>query len=84
MKSSLFAMQFDDSTGISMSSELMVFAWFMINGVFKELVFRKTLGTTTKIQDVYGIVNNSKLNWKKKKEVDVISDVRSKICFQAW
>ncbi|KAG6924068.1 zinc finger BED-type containing 9 [Chelydra serpentina] len=58
-KSPLFAIQLDESTDITLCSQLLVFARYMVEGDFKdEFLFCKTLDTITKAQDVMEIVNN--------------------------
>uniref|UniRef100_K7G174 Uncharacterized protein n=1 Tax=Pelodiscus sinensis TaxID=13735 RepID=K7G174_PELSI len=58
-KSPLFAIQLDESTDITLCSQLMVFARYMVEEDFKdEFLFCKTLDTTTKAQGVMEIVNN--------------------------
>uniref|UniRef100_K7GAE1 Uncharacterized protein n=1 Tax=Pelodiscus sinensis TaxID=13735 RepID=K7GAE1_PELSI len=58
-KSPLFAMQLDELTNVTLCSQLLVFARYMVKGDFKdEFIFCKTLDTTTKAQDVMEIVNN--------------------------
>uniref|UniRef100_K7GCU8 DUF4371 domain-containing protein n=1 Tax=Pelodiscus sinensis TaxID=13735 RepID=K7GCU8_PELSI len=58
-RSPLFAIQLDESTNITLCSQLLVFARYMVEGDFKdEFLFCKTLDTTTKAQDVMEIVNN--------------------------
>uniref|UniRef100_K7FML1 Uncharacterized protein n=1 Tax=Pelodiscus sinensis TaxID=13735 RepID=K7FML1_PELSI len=57
-KSPLFAIQLDESTDVTLCSQLSVFAQYMIEGDFKDkFLFCKTLDTTTKAQDVMEIVN---------------------------
>uniref|UniRef100_K7FT67 Uncharacterized protein n=1 Tax=Pelodiscus sinensis TaxID=13735 RepID=K7FT67_PELSI len=58
-KSPLFAVQLDESTDVTLCSQLLVFTRYMVEGDFKdEFLFCKTLHTTTKAQDVMEIVNN--------------------------
>uniref|UniRef100_K7FBY5 DUF4371 domain-containing protein n=1 Tax=Pelodiscus sinensis TaxID=13735 RepID=K7FBY5_PELSI len=58
-KSPLLAIQLDVSTNVTLCSQLLVFAQYMVEGDFKdEFLFCKTLDTTTKAQDVMEIVNN--------------------------
>ena len=68
-KSPLFAIQLDESTDVSMSSQLMVFARYMVDGnVKEEFLFCKTLDTTARAQDVLKVVDNffetNGLDWK--------------------
>uniref|UniRef100_K7F5A6 DUF4371 domain-containing protein n=1 Tax=Pelodiscus sinensis TaxID=13735 RepID=K7F5A6_PELSI len=57
-KSPLFAIQLDESTDVTLCSELLVFARYMVEGDFKsEFLFCKTLDTTTKAQDMMETVN---------------------------
>uniref|UniRef100_K7G1P4 Uncharacterized protein n=1 Tax=Pelodiscus sinensis TaxID=13735 RepID=K7G1P4_PELSI len=58
-KSPLFAIQLDESTDVTLCSQLLVFALYMVEGDFKDkFLFCKTLHTITKAQDVMEIVNN--------------------------
>uniref|UniRef100_K7FAC5 DUF4371 domain-containing protein n=1 Tax=Pelodiscus sinensis TaxID=13735 RepID=K7FAC5_PELSI len=58
-KSPLFVIQLVESTNVALCSQLLVFARYMVEGDFKDkFLFRKTLDTTTKAQDVMEIVNN--------------------------
>uniref|UniRef100_K7FBH7 DUF4371 domain-containing protein n=1 Tax=Pelodiscus sinensis TaxID=13735 RepID=K7FBH7_PELSI len=57
-KSPLFAIQLDESTDVTLCSQLLVFAQYMVEGNFKDEFLFKTLATTTKAQDVMEIVNN--------------------------
>uniref|UniRef100_K7FTI9 DUF4371 domain-containing protein n=1 Tax=Pelodiscus sinensis TaxID=13735 RepID=K7FTI9_PELSI len=57
-KSPLFAIQMDESTNVSLCSQLLVFARYMVEGDFKDFLFCKTLDTTTKAQYVMEIVND--------------------------
>ncbi|KAG6924497.1 zinc finger BED-type containing 8 [Chelydra serpentina] len=58
-KSSLFAIQLDELTDVTLCSQLLVFARYMVEGDFKdEFLLCKTLDTTTKAQDVMEIFNN--------------------------
>ena len=58
-KSPLLAIQLDESTDVTLCSQLLVFARYMVEGDFKDkFIFCETLDTTTKAQDVMEIVNN--------------------------
>uniref|UniRef100_K7FL77 Uncharacterized protein n=1 Tax=Pelodiscus sinensis TaxID=13735 RepID=K7FL77_PELSI len=59
-KSPLFAIQLDESTDVSLCSQLLVFAQYVVKEDFKDegVCVCVTLDTTTKAQDVMEIVNN--------------------------
>lgn len=58
-KSQLFAIQLDELANVSLSSQLLVLARYMLDGGLKEkFLICKTLGTTTRAQDALEIFNN--------------------------